>query len=113
VSPTHKLIYNVTWQLPYQPVNFEGQPLWAELQQLHRDKKLDERWASLYFSPTRPMFELYDLQADPSEMKSLAGSPTAAVVESKLKAALQEWMILERDFVPLPVAPQAIAGKYH
>jgi len=111
VSPTHKLIYNVTWQLPYQPVDFAGEPFWAELQQLHRDQKLEQRWVDLYFSPTRTMFELYDLQSDPSELKNLAGTPTAAVVESDLKAALQEWMILERDFVPLPVAPRAKTGK--
>ncbi len=111
VSPTHKLIYNVTWQLPYQPVDFKGDHFWTELKQLHRDKKLDDRWESLYFSPTRAMFELYDLQADPAELKNLAGTPAAAVVEGKLKAALQEWMILERDFVPLPVAPEAMAGQ--
>jgi N-sulfoglucosamine sulfohydrolase len=105
VSPTHKLIYNVTWQLPYQPVDFHDAPFWAELQQSHRDGKLDSRWVSLYFSPTRSMFELYDLQTDPAELNNLAGTPAVEAVEKKLKAALQEWMILERDFVPLPVAP--------
>ena len=111
VSPTHKLIYNVTWQLPYQPVDCTQEPFWTELQQLNRDKKLEHRWAQLYFSPTRAMFELYDLQADPAELNNLAGNSAAAVVESELKAALQEWMILERDFVPLPVAPEASTGK--
>jgi len=65
----------------------------------------------LYFSPSRPMFELYDLEADPAEMKSLAGKKEAAEVEKELKAALQEWMILERDFVPLPVPPRLPAKK--
>lgn len=111
VSPTHKLIYNVTWQLPYQPVDCSGEPFWIELQQLHREKKLDDRWASLYFSPTRAMFELFDLQADPAELNNLAGTPAAAAIEAELKGALQEWMILERDFVPLPVAPEARRRK--
>lgn len=107
VSPTHKLIYNITWQLPYHPVDFAGDPFWKELVQLHQDGKLDAKMERLYFSPTRPMFELFNLQADPSEFHNLAGTGDAAAVEKELKAALQEWMILQRDFVPLPIAPEA------
>ena len=73
---------------------------------MHQAGKLDSKIARLYFSPTRPMFELFDLQADPSEFNNLAGTPATAAVEKQLKAALQEWMILQRDFVPLPVAPE-------
>lgn len=50
--------------------------------------------------------ELYDLEHDPNEFNNLAGKPEAAGVERELKAALQEWMILERDYLPLPVPPQ-------
>jgi hypothetical protein len=49
-----------------------------------------KKWASLFSSPTRAMFELYDLQADPAELNNLAGTSAAAVVENELKAALQE-----------------------
>ena len=77
---------------------------------MHQDGKLAATIERLYFSPTRPMFELFDLQADPSEFDNLAGTPEAAAVEEELKAALQEWMILQRDFVPLPVAPEARAA---
>lgn len=107
VTPTHKLIYNALWQLPYSPVDFAGDPHWKELQQLHTEGKLDPKFDRLYFAPTRPMFELYDLQHDPHELNNLAGKPEAAAVEKDLKAALQEWMILERDFLPLPVPPPA------
>ena len=51
------------------------------------------------------MFELFDLESDPSEMTNLAGRREIADVEHDLKAALQEWMILERDFLPLPIPP--------
>ena len=112
MSPSHKLIYNVTWQLPYQPVDFTGDTFWTELQRLHRDKKLEDTWGSLYFAPSRAMFELYDLQADPAELNNLAGTPAAVAVETELKSALQEWMILERDFVPLPVAPEAKGSRH-
>ena len=111
VSPTHKLIYNATWQIPYHPVDFAGDPFWKELEQMHQEGKLDAQMERLYFSPVRPMFELFDLQADPSEFNNLAGTRDAAAVEKELKAALQEWMILQRDFVPLPVGPEAKGVK--
>ncbi len=107
VTKTRKLIYNALWQVPYTPVDFAGDPFWKELQQLNKDGKLAPEFSRLYFSPTRPMFELYDLSADPAEMKNLAGKAEAAAVEKELKAALQEWMILQRDFLPLPVPPPA------
>jgi hypothetical protein len=51
------------------------------------------------------MFELFDLEADPNEFNNLIGDEKHAAVERELKAALQEWMILERDYLPLPVPP--------
>lgn len=111
VTRTHKLIYNVTWQMPYHPVDFAGDAFWKELEQRHQDGKLDRRMEQLYFSPTRPMFELFDLETDPSEFHNLAGTREAAAVEKELKAALQEWMILQRDFVPLPVTPEPRGPK--
>ena len=105
VSKTHKLIYNALGELPYWPVDFAKDALWQELMQMHRDGKLDPKSEELYFSPTRPMFELYDLAKDPGEFVNLAGNTDAAKSEQELKAALQEWMILQRDFMPLPVPP--------
>jgi N-sulfoglucosamine sulfohydrolase len=105
ITKTHKLIYNALWQIPYWPVDFAGDAFWKELQQMHKDGKLSAELDRLYFSPTRPMFELFDLVADPAELANLAGKPAAAEVEKELKAALQEWMILQHDFLPLPVPP--------
>ena len=105
ISRRYKLIYNVLWQLPYQPVDFAGDAMWKELQQMNRDGKLSAELSRLYFSPTRPMFELFDLESDPSEFKNLIDSPEHAATVSELKAALQEWMILQRDYAPLPVPP--------
>jgi arylsulfatase A-like enzyme len=111
VGPRHKLIYNALWQIPYWPVDFAGDPMWRDLEQRSRDGQLPENIRRMYFSPTRPMFEVYDLQADPHELTNLAGRPEAAAVERELKGALQEWMILQRDFVPLPVPPPAAKKK--
>jgi arylsulfatase A-like enzyme len=110
VTRTHKLIYNALWQIPYWPVDFAGDAMWRELIQMHQDGKLDAQSDKLYFAPTRPMFELYDLSKDPNEFNNLAGKPEAAAIERELKAALQEWMILQHDYVPLPVPPPPAAA---
>ncbi len=107
IGRRYKLIYNALWQLPYQPVDFSGDVFWKELQQMNNEGKLSPDLSRLYFSPTRPMFEMFDLETDPSELKNLIDSPEHAAVVRELKAALQEWMILERDYLPLPVPPPA------
>ena len=105
ITKTHKLIYTATSQLPYWPVDFAQDAFWKELQQMHKDGKLSPLHSRLYFSPTRPMFELYDLASDPAELNNLAGKSAAAAVERELKGALEEWMIRERDYLPLPIPP--------
>ena len=72
---------------------------------MNKDGKLAPEFARLYFPPTRPMFEMFDLKADPHEMRNLIDQKETLTVERELKGALQEWMIRERDFVPLPVPP--------
>jgi arylsulfatase A-like enzyme len=52
------------------------------------------------------MFELYDLENDPWELNNLAGQPESAELEFRLRMALTEWMLVERDYLPLP-APDA------
>jgi arylsulfatase A-like enzyme len=111
VSKRHKLIYNALWRIPYHPVDFANGAMWKELVKMNADGKLSPELSKMYFSPTRPMFELYDLEADPNELKNLAGTKDSAAVEKKLKTALHEWMILQRDFVPLPVPPPAKKKK--
>ena len=105
VSSRYKLIYNALWQIPYTPVDFAGETFWKELQALHAGGRLDPSFSRLYFQPTRSMFELYDLTEDPHEMRNLAGRSDVADRERELKAALQEWMILNHDYLPLPVPP--------
>lgn len=111
VTKTHKLIYNALGQLPYWPVDFAGDAMWRELVQMHEGGKLEPSVDSRYFAATRPMFELYDLANDPSEFDNLVGKTEAAGHEKELKAAMQEWMILQRDFLPLPVTPTDRPGN--
>ncbi|MGC3946245.1 MAG: sulfatase [Chryseolinea sp.] len=104
----YKLIYNAMWQLPYYPVDFGSQPFWLELKQQHVEGKLDKETDRLLFSERREMFELFDTQNDPNETRNLAGDPSFREIEHRLKSKLQEWMILNEDYVPLPIAPQPV-----
>lgn len=112
-SKKYKLIYNALWQLPYQPVDCGGDPFWKELTQMNADGKLSPDLSRTLFQPTRPMFELFDMENDTVEFKNLYGSPDLAAVQHDMMAALQEWMILERDYLPLPIpsGPKNAAGK--
>ena len=103
ISPTHKLIYNATWQLPYSPVDFYGQDFWKEMVKSNADGKLAEPFSAQYFPAQRPMFELYDLKNDPDELVNLIDAPANQELVGQLKAELQQWMILNRDYLPLPI----------
>jgi arylsulfatase A-like enzyme len=102
VGQRYKLIYNAIWQIPYQPVDFAGQPFWKEVQEAATNGKVPEPLAPYFNGKNRKIFELYDLQNDPNELNNLAGNPDYAEIETQLKQDLTEWMILERDFIPLP-----------
>lgn len=102
----YKLVYNAMWQLPYFPVDFSSQPFWLDLKQQHAEGKLNKLTDRLFFSERREMFELFDTQEDPHEIINLAGDPAFKEIEHRLKSKLQEWMILNEDYVPLPIAPQ-------
>jgi hypothetical protein len=76
-----------------------------DLRQRHQAGTLGEPFDTLFFRPQRPMFELFDLRTDPYELNDLAGKREVAKTERELKERLAEWMILERDFLPLPTEP--------
>jgi len=56
---------------------------------------------SYYWEPKVPE-ELYDLRADPEEVKNLAGSPEHQDVVRRFRAALHEHMLVTRDVDLLP-----------
>ena len=105
VSKTHKLIYNATFDLPYIAVDFGGTPMFSEVRELAKAKKLPEPLNALYDGRPRPMIEVYDLANDPNEFHNLAGTPAAAKVQQQLRTVLIEWMTLEHDYLPLPITP--------
>ncbi|OJW17787.1 MAG: arylsulfatase [Planctomycetales bacterium 71-10] len=102
-SGRYKLIYNCTPHQPYAPVDSRQGPGWQAMLAAHRSGTLDPKFERAYFTNPRPIFELYDLKSDPGESENLAGRPEVAEVERELKATLAEKMILDWDFLPLPV----------
>jgi N-sulfoglucosamine sulfohydrolase len=107
VTKTHKLIYNALFQLPYTPIDFSGGPAWKATRKAAESGKVPPALVPYYTGKERPLFELYDLTNDPNELNNLAGQPGASAIERKLKSMLHEWMILERDYLPLPINGRA------
>jgi arylsulfatase A-like enzyme len=101
-SGRYKMIYNCTPHMPYSPVDSYTERSWLEITDTHMWGRLDPKFDRAYFG-ARPVLELYDLQNDPAEMHNLAGRPELASVQRKLTEALQEKMILDWDFLPLPL----------
>jgi arylsulfatase A-like enzyme len=103
VTKTHKLIYNALFQLPYRPIDFGNGPAWKSTQRAAAEGRVPAALVPFYSDGERPLFELYDLVNDPDELNNLAGNPEAAAVEARLKVAMHAWMIVEGDYLPLPI----------
>ena len=103
-SARYKLIYNVTPSHIYAPVDSAGNPGWKDIVKAHEEKQLASEFETLWFTSPRAVYELYDLEADPNELRNLAGQPDMKDIEQQLKEALQEKMILDFDYLPLPLA---------
>ncbi len=101
-SDRFKFIYNCTPWIPYAPVDSAGGAAWKQIQSAHGDGKLSPDVKATYFTTPRPVYELYDLEADPSELKNISGVPEYTDIERELRLALAEKMILDFDYLPLP-----------
>jgi arylsulfatase A-like enzyme len=101
VGKQYKLIYNAMFQLPYS-IGLPGRARRAA-EEAGAQGNVLPAMIPFYTSQPRSMFELYDLEKDPDELDNLIGKSGFADLERELRLALSEWMILERDFLPLPV----------
>jgi N-sulfoglucosamine sulfohydrolase len=99
----YKLIYNVTPHQRYAPVDSGGDPGWQAILRAHEAGTLDQIWVKKWFTSPRPVYELYDLEYDPHELNNLYGSKDMEAVTDELKAVLQKKMILDFDYLPLPI----------
>ena len=107
----YKFIYNATPWIPYGPVDSAGGAAWREITEANAAGKLTAGLATTYFSTPRPVYELYDLDTDPSELTNLSGKPELASVEKALRLALAEKMTVDFDYLPLPDLGDATPAK--
>lgn len=68
----------------------------ADLRRLHEEGKLPSA-AEYYFSPRKPVEELYDTWADVHEIKNIAENPKYAATLKRLRQAHLDWVKRTRD----------------
>mgnify|MGYP001822420194 CR=1 FL=1 len=114
-SRRYHYIYNAIPEREYCPVDMDRPWLtaWKEVRKTREEGNLSELHERLYFRLPRPVFELYDLQVDPFQLTNLAGSNETAEIERELLMQLDQWMVRESDYLPLPshIRTQANAKK--
>lgn len=102
VGERYKLIYNLLPGLPWVPIDFARTEMFQDLERRNASGELAPELSRLYFSPGRPMFELYDLQEDPDEQHNLIDDPAMKPIRDELILALTYKMIEDEDFATLP-----------
>jgi N-sulfoglucosamine sulfohydrolase len=86
---THKLIWNLAYQLPFPIAQDQREsPSWKFVQET-KPAMLGKRTLAAFAQ--RPEFELYDLAADPEEVRNLAGDPARKPVFDGLLARLRKF----------------------
>jgi N-sulfoglucosamine sulfohydrolase len=108
-SDRYKFIYNCTPWIPYGPVDSGGGAAWRQMTAANEAGKLGAGLRATYFTAPRPVYELYDLEADPSELNNLSGNPKLRAVENELRLALAEKMMVDFDYLPLPDLGDGVA----
>jgi N-sulfoglucosamine sulfohydrolase len=102
-TSAHKLIYNTAPATPYRPIrDLAESPTWTAYNRLFRSGQLSPQHLRL-MEPSRPVFELYDLAADPDEFNNVATVPEKREVFADLRRRLSDWMHDTYDFLPPPL----------
>jgi hypothetical protein len=115
----YKYIRNFLPGIPYMqsnPYKEKEYPTWNLVKQLYRAGKLDQVQA-MFAAEGKPVEELYDLQADPHEIKNLAGDPAQRQRLSSMRALLEKVLIDTDDKGyrmedPLEIYKSFFGGKF-
>lgn len=101
----YKYIWNAYPELPgTPPADAVGSPTYVAMRQLRDEGKLAAEQQAIFAVP-RPQEELYDVLADPHELRNLAGDPQYASVLGELRDALKQWRETTRDGIPRERTP--------
>ena len=97
-SKEFKYIRNFRPELPYaQRIDYmEMMPTTCVWRQMNYDGKLNAT-QRLFFSATKPAEELYEVNADPHEIRNLAGDAKFAPVLGGMRSALEKWIVETGD----------------
>lgn len=86
-----------------QPIDYmDRTPILREMRRLHAEGKLADGPQMQFFQPEKPVRELYDVEADPHNIRNLAADPKYAEVVQRMQKALDEWMIQIGDIGFMP-----------
>lgn len=98
-----RYVRNFHPELPYmQWLNYlDEMPIQKDWRRLAFEGKLNPT-QMLFWSRTKPKEELYDLDADPYEVKNLAESPEHRETLAKMRAALDKWIVDTKDLGEVP-----------
>ncbi len=99
----YRYVRNFHPELPYmQWLNYlDEMPIqqdWRRLAFAGQLNPVQMQW----WARTKPKEELYDLEADPFEVKNLADSPDHQAVLKQMRAALDQWMADTKDLGGVP-----------
>jgi len=88
-----KYIRNYLNERPHlQPNRYkDSKTIVQKLRELHEAKKLDDLTEKLLFAEKRPAEEVYDLKADPQELKNLADDPKYKATLEAMRKKLADW----------------------
>jgi arylsulfatase A-like enzyme len=97
-SDRWKYVRNFYPSRPYlQPNRYkDDKAIVQTMRRLHAEGRLTPEQA-LIMAETRPREELYDLQADPHELRNLAADPAHAAPLAEHRAALEDWITRTGD----------------
>ena len=90
--------------LPRMPYADNTNPNFNLMRRLYAEGKLNAVQAK-FLAPIKPAEELYDLQTDPFELNNLAESPEYKQVLTRLRSALEKWMVDTKDLGRTPEDP--------
>lgn len=114
-SKKYKLIHNLMPERAW--LQYSGYkedmypPMLAEMNILNMEGKLNEDQAKFFAPPTKPEFELYDLENDPPhELKNLANDPYFGAIKDQL---LEELYVWRKSINDQGVAKNLEKGDYH